>query len=127
METLTYLDSHVVAWLYAGRVDLFTPRALKFIERAELRISPAVVLELEYLHEIGRLGVRGPTVVHALAAQLGLRECDLPFSAVVESALDQAWTRDPFDRIIVGHAALAGGRLITKDRIIRRHYRRATW
>lgn len=127
MEALTYLDSHVVAWLYAGRLDLFTPRALRVIDTAALRISPAVVLELEYLHEVGRLGAKGSAVVQALSAQLGLRECDLPFPAVVESALDQSWTRDPFDRLIVGQAVLAGSPLITKDRMMRRHYRRAMW
>jgi len=41
--------------------------------------------------------------------------------------LDTRWTRDPFDRLIVGLAALAGSALLTKDRTIRKHYRKATW
>ena len=127
MEALIYLDTHVAAWLYAGRVDLLSPRATQLVNDEELRISPAVVLELEYLHETRRISVAGNTVVQGLAAQVGLQVCDLPFPAVIESALDQRWTRDPFDRIIVGHAALAASALLTKDRAIRKHYRSALW
>ena len=127
MEALIYLDTEAVAWLYAGRVELFSAEAIELIDKEELRISPAVVLELEYLHEIHRLGTKGNTVVQGLSAQLGLRVCDLPFPAVIESALDQTWTRDPFDRIIVGQAAISASPLVTKDRAIRRHYRKAVW
>lgn len=49
MATLTYFDTHVVAWLYAGRVDLFSRRAATAIEDGELLISPMVTLELQYL------------------------------------------------------------------------------
>lgn len=124
---MIYLDTHVVAWLYAGRVDLLSAGARGLLETEELRISPAVTLELELLREIGRLRVGGNSIVQGLAAQIGLRVCDLPFPAVIESALDQHWTRDPFDRVIVGHAALAAAALVTKDRAIRRRYRAARW
>lgn len=124
---MIYLDTHVVAWLYAGRTDLLSSRAAALIEDEELRISPVVTLELEYLRETGRLSVGGNTVVQSLSTQLGLQVCELAFAAVVESALDQHWTRDPFDRMIVGHAALAASTLLTKDRSIRRHYRQARW
>lgn len=128
MEALTYLDTHVVAWLYAGRVDLLTPRAAGIIEEEdEIHISPAVVLELEYLREIGRLTVGGNAVAQSLSAQIGLLVHDLPFAGVIESALDLDWTRDPFDRMIVAQATLTKGRLLTKDRTIRRHYSRAVW
>ena len=127
MEALIYLDTHVVAWLYAGQADLLSPKAVKLIEAEELRISPMVILELEYLREIGRLNVGGNTVAQSLFTQLGLQVCDMAFTAVIESALDQRWTRDPFDRVIVGHAALAAAALLTKDQNIRHHYRLARW
>jgi PIN domain nuclease of toxin-antitoxin system len=124
---LVYLDTHLVAWLYAGRVDLLSRRACALIDAKELRISPAVILELQYLQEIDRLTVGANAIVHSLSAQLGLQVCDLPFAAVIESAIEQSWTRDPFDRIIVGQAALNDSALLTKDRTIRRHYGSAVW
>lgn len=127
MDALIYLDTHVVAWLYAGQVDRLSAQAIDLIETEELRISPMVILELEYLREIGRSTIGGNTVVQSLSAQIGIRVCDLAFAAVTESALDQRWTRDPFDRLIVGHAALAASPLVTKDETIRRHYPRARW
>ncbi len=127
MEALIYLDTHVAAWLYAGHVDLLSKRARTLIDAEELRISPAVILELQYLQEIGRLTVGANVVVQSLSAQLGLQVCDLPFAAVIESALEQGWTRDPFDRMIVGQAMLNGLALVTKDRTIRRHYGNAVW
>ena len=127
MEALIYLDTHVVAWLYAGEIDRFGAPVRKLIEQEPLRFSPAVVLELQYLREIGRVADRPATITRTLSAQIGLKECDQPFAAIIESALEQDWTRDPFDRIIVGQAALSGSQLVTKDREIRRHYRRAVW
>ena len=124
---MIYLDTHVVVWLYAGAVELLSRRARALIEAEELRISPLVTLELEYLREVGRIEGHGRTIVHALTAQLGVQVCELPLPEIVDSALDQDWTRDPFDRLIVGHAALAASVLITKDAGIRRHYRRAQW
>lgn len=124
---MIHLDTHVVAWLYAGRVDLLSARAARLIDSEDLAISPMVVLELEYLREIGRLSVAANTIVQGLVAQIGLGVCELAFPAVIESALDQTWTRDPFDRVIVGQASLAASPLVTKDEIVRRHYRRARW
>jgi PIN domain nuclease of toxin-antitoxin system len=50
---------------------------------------------------------------------LGLSICDLPFAEVSITSLQQKWTRDPFDRLIVAQALARGARLITKDRFIR--------
>jgi PIN domain nuclease of toxin-antitoxin system len=127
VEALIYLDTHVVAWCYAGRVDLLSKRARALIDTEESRVSPAVILELQYLREIGRLTVGANAIVHSLAAQIGLQISDLPFAAVVDSAIEQGWTRDPFDRLIVGQAKLHDKVLLTKDRTIRRHYTNAVW
>jgi PIN domain nuclease of toxin-antitoxin system len=124
---LIYLDTHVVAWLYAGRDDLLSARARKLINDEALLVSPMVVLELEYLHETKRISVGGRMVADALAAQIGLRVCELPFPKVADAAIAQRWTRDPFDRLIVAQAATAARVLVTKDAMMRRHYRRARW
>lgn len=66
-------------------------------------------------------------VTAALEQDLGLRICRLPFGSVVQNALGQKWTRDPFDRLIVANAKASGARLITKEERIRRHYSFAIW
>ncbi len=86
-----------------------------------------VALELEYLFETGRISEPARIILQALARDIGLSLCDLPFADVAGAALRQSWTRDPFDRIIVAQAALRRTSLITKDADIRAHYDRALW
>lgn len=124
---MIYLDTHVVAWLFAGRVDLLPRPVVELIDRDELLISPIVALELQYLFEIARTTEPAKVVVEALTRELGLKSCDLPFTEVIVEALNQSWTRDPFDRIIVSHAQLRGTSLLTKDQTIREHFTHALW
>jgi PIN domain nuclease of toxin-antitoxin system len=84
-----------------------------------------VVLELEYLHEIGRLRVRASQIIAALTSELGLSVCDRPFENVAMQATHESWTRDVFDRIIVAQARLAKAALITRDSDILAHYNKA--
>lgn len=127
MDAVTYLDTHVVAWLYAGTTKLLSARARAALENDRLSISPMVVLELEFLREIGRLTVGAHTVVEELRGRIGLEVCNLDFGRIVTSARELTWTRDPFDRVIVGHALAAGRGLLTRDRAIRRRFRAAFW
>jgi PIN domain nuclease of toxin-antitoxin system len=122
-----HLDTHVVAWLYAGDMARFPAGVRRRLEREDLRVSPIVALELEYLHEIGRTAEAASAVLGELARTLGLAQDEGSLAAVVAAARTLTWTRDPFDRLIVGHAATAGAALLTKDRTIRRHYRQAVW
>ena len=122
-----YLDTHIVVWLVRGEKDRLGEAARQAIEECELAVSPAVVLELELLHEIGRLRASALSIVTALATDIGLRVCDLPFRTVVEYALKEKWGRDPFDRLIVANAKAAEAPLVTKDARIRRHYSRVIW
>ena len=124
---MTYLDTHVVIWLYAGQLAQLSTAARGQIEQDDLLISPMVVLELQYLREIGRLKTSSSKIVSALEKDVGLRACDLPFSKVVEAALDQRWVRDPFDRLIVGQAKANDAPLVTKDEKLRANYKRAIW
>ncbi|HWO71448.1 MAG TPA: hypothetical protein VNP94_11950 [Actinomycetota bacterium] len=45
----------------------------------------------------------------------------------VRAALSETWTRDPFDRLIVRHAAVEGSQLLTRHEISHAHHRRAVW
>lgn len=124
---MIYLDTHVAVWLYAGITERIGGEVLAALEREELLVSPMVELELQRLYEIGRIGELGRAVVEGLAGKIGLRVCDRPFPLVVSRALDQTWTRDPFDRLIVAQAALSDAPLVTKDKTIHEHYGRAFW
>jgi PIN domain nuclease of toxin-antitoxin system len=87
-----------------------------------------VLVELEYLYEIGRLTLPAKDIVRKLEHELGLRLCDLLFADVARAALDEKWTRDAFDRIIVAQARLNGlAPLISSDEEIAKHYPRTVW
>jgi PIN domain nuclease of toxin-antitoxin system len=128
MAGLIYLDTHVVAWLHGLGPSSLSARATELIEAAEqLRCSPMVRLELEYLMEVGRTTAPAAEVLDALNAATGLVLCDAPFPAVVRAAESFRWTRDPFDRLIAAQASLFDAPLVTKDELLHRHYPRSVW
>jgi PIN domain nuclease of toxin-antitoxin system len=124
---LIYLDTHVVVWLYAGLVENFSRPVRDLINENEMRISPIIRLELQYLYETQRITVEANVIVADLSNRLGLHVCDKLFNSIVDQAVLVKWTRDPFDRLIVGNAQLGQDILITKDRNIRQHYPHANW
>jgi PIN domain nuclease of toxin-antitoxin system len=126
METLIHLDTHVVVWLYLGDRKRLRP-AWKTLEDSDLVISPIVSLELQYLFEVGRTTEPAETVVSDLLERIGLRMSEAPFPRVVQHALLQNWTRDPFDRLIVGNALVENLPLLTFDDTIRAHCSLAFW
>ena len=128
MESLIYLDTHVLVWLYAqGGAAVPQPVAALLEGSDDLRISPMVRLELQFLFEIGRVAERPLPVLDAMESALGIMQCKAAFPAVVREAEMQGWTRDPFDRLIVSQAALFNAPLVTKDKTIHAHYARAVW
>jgi PIN domain nuclease of toxin-antitoxin system len=128
VASLIYLDTHVLAWLYAGGgAALPSAPARRLEEAAEIRISPMVRLELQYLYEIGRVREPALPVLDALESALGLVVCSAPFSLVVREAEKLDWTRDPFDRLIVAQASVHEAPLLTRDGMIHEHYPHAVW
>ena len=124
---MIYLDTHVVAWLYAGEVDIIPGKVRSLIDTEELLISPIVELELQYLFELQRTTQPGSVVVECLEEEIGLARCGLPFAQIVAEALTNDWTRDPFDRIVVAQAQARRTPLLTRDATIRDHYTEAMW
>jgi len=127
MAAMIFLDTHVVVWLYAGDVGRIPRAARQRIEAQDLLISPMVTLELQYLKEAGRLKPDAHRIISGLTKTVGLQVCDLAFDQILFEALAQDWTRDPFDRIIVAHAAARNLPLLTKDATILAHYKRGCW
>lgn len=128
MASIIYLDTHVVAWLYALGRQAISASATAYLEQSEdIRISPMVRLELQHLYEIGRVNQPPLPVLDALAATLGLTLCKAAFPAIVREAEQIVWTRDPFDRLIVAQATLFDAPLLTKDANIQAHYPKTIW
>ncbi|MDY0002438.1 MAG: PIN domain-containing protein [Polyangia bacterium] len=127
MASLIYLDTNVVLWL-AGAREQLSEGAVRHINEAPLLlICPMVELEIEYLHEIGRIQEPASVVLEHLRGGLNLRHCDRGFAAVAAVARTIKWTRDPFDRLITAQAMIGDDVLLTRDKIIRANYARATW
>jgi PIN domain nuclease of toxin-antitoxin system len=124
---LIHLDTHVVCWLYAGRVEEFSAAARDALEHDVLAVSPMVGLELQYLREIGRIRHGARRILATLRRDIGLSISDHPFASVAARAIGYRWTRDPFDRLIAAEAAAAGARLLTRDDGLRRHFSAALW
>jgi PIN domain nuclease of toxin-antitoxin system len=119
------LDTHIAVGLYEGHTRGLGPEARRAIDRGEVTISPAVLLEIELLHEIRRLREGAKAIASGLAENLDIRVAGERFSDVAVESLAWGFTRDPFDRLIVAHASLAKAALITQDTMIRFRYPKA--
>jgi PIN domain nuclease of toxin-antitoxin system len=121
-----YLDTHVTAAVCQAKLGSLSKEARRLLNReTQFRISPMVLLELEYLREIGRIRLGARELLSRLGPPIGLLVCDLPFQNVALQAASESWTRDPFDRIIVAQARLAKAVLITRDGNMLAHYNKA--
>jgi PIN domain nuclease of toxin-antitoxin system len=78
--------------------------ARRLIETEALLISPVLLLELALLEETGRVRARAQTIFTELQESVALSICDLLFAEVSIISLQQKWTRDPFDRLILAQA-----------------------
>src|ERR1700722_15479818 len=115
-------------WLSLGHIKKLPRRAVQAMDSSPLLISPMVLLELEYLYELNKLVKPARSVLDQLRAQIGLNLSDVPFATVASAALYEAWTRDPFDRIIVAQARSDGySPLVSADEKIKPNYSMTIW
>ncbi|GLK47899.1 hypothetical protein GCM10017620_08720 [Brevundimonas intermedia] len=126
---MTHLDTQVALWLYY-RLDrqISRPAQAQLARARDLRLSPLVLVEIEILIEIGRVKLKtADLLLRDLQDRLDLSLSDASTAAVSEAACRFAWTRDPFDRLIVANAVVDGAKLITADQVILRHFHQAVW
>jgi len=127
-QSLVYLDTHIVVWLYAGLLDKFTPKAKAGIDDNNVVISQFVRLELHYLYEIGRIKIEPHKIIGALASEIDLKISECPLNNIIEEALKINWTRDVFDRLFVAETMRDQSLLlITADKKIRKKFTQALW
>ncbi len=124
---IVFIDTNVIVRLYNGDLDLISVKAKKTIDNNEIYISPMVMLELEYLYEINKVTENSRNVVDYLIEKINIKidECD--FNDIIKYALSENWTRGPFDRIIVAHAKMRNGYLVSADREIKQRYKKTIW
>lgn len=104
------LDTNALIWLHHGH-----RRGRPLEERTGLYVSPAAILEIQLLLETGRIRLHAGAGVRQIADD-GRWMIDDPSSLDwFDRALEIAWTRDPFDRLLVAHAQLRGWRIATAD------------
>ncbi|MBK6764198.1 MAG: PIN domain nuclease [Micrococcales bacterium] len=127
MATVIMLDTHVAVWLHTNAISNLSQRGLSAIETNDLVVSPAVELELAYLHEVGRTAGPASEVLGFLGSTLGLTVAQIGFGPLCALAVGLTWTRDPFDRLLAAHAVAADLPLLTKDRSLRQHLELAFW
>ena len=127
-QSLVYLDTHIVVWLYAGLLDKITPKAKAGIDDNNVAVSQFVRLELQYLYEIGRIKFKPNKIIGALAGEIDLRISECPLNNIIEEALKINWTRDVFDRLLVAETMRNQSLLlITADKKIREKFIQALW
>src|SRR5687767_13629487 len=108
------LDTNAVIWLKRNH-----PRARRLAAiRKRLYVSPATLLEVQFLLEAERLRMtRGAQVSDLIDDDRWV--VDSPSSDDwFEAALGFTWTRDPFDRLIAAHAEIRGWILATGDQAL---------
>ncbi len=79
-------------------------------------VSPAALLEIGFLSELGK--VRLSVTLSELRDDSRFRVDDPSGAEWFAVAEDLAFTRDPFDRLIVAHALLRKAKLATGDQRI---------
>lgn len=104
------LDTVAFLWIEQRK-----PRAAPLLRGdRRLFISPAMLFELQVLHEAGRFRTP-PHVMQAILHDERWTLDEPPSGTWFLEAAGIGWTRDPFDRLLAAHATLRGWRLATAD------------
>ena len=81
-------------------------------------ISPATILEVQFLVETGRLRLHQRRSPVSLADDDRWRLDEPPAARWFAAACELHWTRDPFDRLLAAHAQLRRWKLATADDVL---------
>lgn len=119
-------DTHPLVWWLLEPTRL-SSRVLDIYEGpTRIHVPSMVLLEIQYLNEIGRIELEVNAVLAFISerADLILTSFD---GGVLTKSLALAETRDPFDRIIAATALYYNSVLITKDRWMKNRLPKTVW
>lgn len=124
---MIHLDTHVVVWLCSGDLDRLPGPVVRKVQALTPIVSPMVGLELQYLHEVGRVAEPAHVLLDLMRERLGLVVSERAFPVVAARAWGLSWTRDPFDRLIAAAALVDDLPLLTADERMLAHCPVAVW
>ena len=107
------LDTHAAIWIAQRH-----RRARPLEAYPRLHLSPATVLEIQFLIEAGRLRASEGQLPAILTDDSRWRLDDPPAARWFAAACEVSWTRDPFDRLLAAHARLRRWKLATADDLL---------
>jgi PIN domain nuclease of toxin-antitoxin system len=110
------LDTHAIIWIAHGH-----RRVRRLLQLPRLYISPASVLEIQFLMEAGRVRLVGDQSPQKVAGDRRWQLDEPPAGKWFSAACDIGWTRDPFDRLLAAHAKSRGWKLATADTLLLDH------
>ena len=97
------LDTHFLIWVLAKARRL---KEFPWLEDySPWGVSPISLLEMQILSETGRIKLARDFERSIMADPRFILD-EAPSVTLVQRALHLSWTRDPFDRLIVGHSLL---------------------
>ena len=111
------LDTHAAIWLLGGHRRADTLIA----SDKPLFLSPVSLLEFRFLIEAGKLRIAERDWEERLTHDRRFRIDNCRVGDIVTASADLSFTRDPFDRLIAGHALARGYRLATADDVLLEH------
>jgi PIN domain nuclease of toxin-antitoxin system len=120
--TTVLLDTHVVHW-WSAEPDRLSRAATRIIDGSdELAVSAVTWYELAWMaqHERIELSIPIRTWLDDLARDVRTAGIT-PAIADTAVSLPTSFSGDPADRIIYATAVEQGWRLVTKDRVLRKH------
>lgn len=118
---MVLIDTHIAVFLHSGDLSKITPQAQEQLEHHDIVLPELARLELQYLHEIGRIAYAPAAIVADLYGDVGMVCSKTPTAGLVQSAIGIHWTRDAFDRLIAADAIFCDCPLITRDERIIEH------
>ena len=124
------LDTCSFLWIVAGAKELSKSARDAFRDPAnDVFLSAASAWEIALKHQLGRLPLPEPpeAFVPKQRKAHGVERLDIDEEAALHVAKLPPLHRDPFDRMLVAQALVAGLVLLTPDDSIRQYLARTFW